>query len=309
MPDNPGNDAAILEAVRIYWHLEHIPQVIEALLEHARLVCTAEDAARALLTAAEEFGSAVMLVGELEVCHGKQLKAHQDTWAAACKVQLPSRCAAVTMSIARSLWDEFYLKIIYERLHESAVTTQYENISFKRIFGGTSPKTHKGEIYLTDSKSCVHVNIDDRQVGIPGQTAIPTGMETSTLISICDTTMRVGHAQISKEPLVSDETPRVIYSYGPINQNDYGVRLDLIRQFCATLRLIKTAMNTAADFHKTNFKNKDILWEYMIRHDIKPTAFARHLLPYRKIEPHTAETALSRYREKQRKLAVKDNQI
>ena len=213
------------------------------------------------------------------------------------------------MHIARSLWDEIYLKIIYERLHESAVTTQYENISFKRIFGGTSPKTHKGEIYLTDSKSCVHVNIDDRQVGIPGQTAIPTGMETSTLISICDTTMRVGHAQISKEPLVSDETPRVIYSYGPINQNDYGVRLDLIRQFCATLRFIKNGMNTAADFHKTNFKTKDILWEYMIHHDIKPTAFSRYLLPYRKIEPHAIEIALSRYREKQRKLAVKDNQI
>lgn len=306
MPDNPGNEAAMLEAVWIYLHLENIPQIITASLEHARLVCAAEDAARALLTAAEEFGSAVMLVGELEACHWKQLKAHQDTWAAACNVQLPSHCDAVTMHIARSLWDEFYLKIFYERLHESAVTTQYENISFKRIFGGTSPKTHKGEIYLTDSKSWVHVNIDDRQVGIPGQTAIPTGMETSTLISICDTTMRVGYAQISKEPLVSDETPRIIYSYGPINQNDYGVRLDLIRQFCATLRLIKTAMNTAADFHKTNFKSKDTLWNHMIRHDIKPTAFARHVGQYRKFELHSIETALSRHREKLRKSAAKE---
>lgn len=296
MSDDKFDDPSLQTALRSYFFADNAPGLAQALREHAACVRAAFVATRKLIAAVEKWSGPIVFSAEIRRSYPELLRDHQETWAAACKLTLPSRHEAQVMFMLKGIWCKVFLRILLDRMSLISHVTQFENILFIRIFGSVSSNIRNGEFEVTDKESTVVINISDT----PGQSLLSSpalpDLSLNLLADIINIQLQAVPAIVEGRPLVVSSEPRSLYSYGPIDVNDFEIKVEAIREFAAALELVEDFMLSAARFFNNRIRDKTSTWDFIIRNNISPTVFTRAANQHRRVELHAIEVALSRHR-------------
>lgn len=297
MPDHTPIDPVLQEAICHYLYADSAPAIAEAMNEQAAAVRSARVATRKLIESVEAVGGSVLSPSWLDQRQSALLVGHQQAWMAACAVSLPGVRDAQIKGGISDLWITVFLDIIIDRMTPFCTEIQFQNVTLMRFFGTISRVVRRDKILLSDRRSTLLAGISRKAThAVDSQQHLPVELPFDRFVPICDANMQIVAAAADGRPLLTSHEPRTLYSYGPICDSDYEVRLESVREFAAVLDFVENSMRSAADLFSNRIKSQDHTWEYLITHKIYPTAFVRALAPHRMVESQAIQMGLHRYR-------------
>lgn len=295
MSDHPFDDPSLQTALSSYLFADNAPGLAAALREHAACVRAASVATRKLIAAVEKWSGPITYSAEVRRRYPELLRAHQETWAAACKFTLPSRHDPQVRFMLKGMWRKVFLRILLDRMRNFFFTYQFDNITFIRIFGTMRSDFHSGEFIVTDKENAVCVDISSESMQSLVAPLLPE-ISLNVMAKIIDINLQAVPTVECGEPLAVSDGSRLLYNYGPIDGNDVEIKVEAIREFAAALDLVRDFMLSSEKFFRTRIRDKTSTWDYIIKNEISPTAFTRAANQHRRLEVHTVEVALTRHR-------------
>lgn len=304
MSDCEPNDPILQEALSHYFFADNASGMAQAIRELGALVHAASAATRKLLGAIEEWSSRIVDLSSLRIRHAELLRAHQVTWAAAFMLELPGRHDSQVLSMLHAVWKNLFFNIILDRMNDFSTEVQFGNITYSRFFGECSSTIKDGTLFVTDQNLAfdfvVNNNYMESIIATNAKCGVklPVPIQLDFAVRIMDAQLQTMGCYFEGRPISISESPRNLINYGPVGSNDSIIKVESLRGFAAALDFIKARMDTAAEFFVSHISDKRPVWDFMLKHKVSPTAFARAANQFRRIDRHAIETNLSRHRKR-----------
>lgn len=293
-------DRIMQEALGHYFFADNAPALAAVLRQHRKRLHAAEAALSALIKALEKIGSVRSHQSQIERRFPMLLKAHQQTWTDAIELGRLDIADTQVSHMLSGIWTHCLLNVFIERSLRCASIETFDGVQVVRIFGTMHPTLASEEIYVTNG----HVTSKWRaQVPAPSSDA-QSRSDLRFPFWVIRSALRLDElhsdpGQALAKTALAHREPSALYCYGPLGSYDKEINLDALRDCAAALNFISFAEMLMANVLTTRIKDKSHTWGFLERHGISPTAFARAVSVYRRVETHAIETALARFRKQQ----------
>lgn len=297
----------LLEAIQSYMLTLRMPEVAELMREQRTHLIAASEALRALISAAEEWSGSVVYPSALKTRHAALLKAHQATWLKAFRTELSSQCDHKIRHMFDGVWKQAFLPVLLDRSEKYAGITEMGAITWIRIFGIPMSMVSAGTILITDRITSLFY--DFTLTGKGGETLSADVRSPLLPIAVALDRLLMHKAQQGQpDTNFGQSAQRILYSYGPIGNNDQEVRIEAMRDAAASVDYMIKLM----DFCTQAYTNKKFLsMAHVYRYldtakistaddtaKISTADFHRALSPLHKVELHALEVARNRAKAK-----------
>lgn len=300
MTEQADPDRIMQEALGHYFFADNAPALAAVLRLHRKRLQAAEAALSALVKALEKIGSVQSHQSQIARRFPLLLKAHQQTWTDVIELGRLGISDAQVSRMVSGIWTYCLLNVFIERSMRCATMETFDGVQVVRIFGTMHPALASDEIYVTNG----HTTSKWKAQLSAGYRDDPACSDLQFPLWVIWCAMRLEQlepalGQSLSTTRLAKRAPNILYSYGPLGSYDKDIHLDALRDCAAAMNFISFAEMLIANLLTTRIKDKSYTWDYLQRHGISPTAFARAVSVYRRVEAHAIESALSRFRRQQ----------